>query len=91
MPVVGCVDRYSYDQLNINVDEVERVFTVPIDQLCLGKRHTQFRDGYSIPVFLCGTERIWGITAIITNLFLHSILSSKLYKSQTQFVPKYRL
>lgn len=90
MPVIGCIDNYDPSQLKINEDEVERVFTVSVNELCLNKKHTQFRTGYSLPVFTSGSERIWGITAIITNLFLHSLLPRGLYKSHTLFVPHYK-
>lgn len=92
MPVIGFIENYQSNQLHLNIDEVERVFTVTIEQLCRNKKHTQFRtgNGLSIPVFTCNEERIWGITAIITNLFLHSLLPAELYKSQIKFIPKYK-
>lgn len=94
MPVIGFIDNYRPDKLKINPDEVEKVFTVPIKHLCSSqcKHHTQFRTdpGYSLPVFTCGEERIWGITAIITHLFLHALLSREIYKNHIKFITNYK-
>lgn len=94
MPVIGFVDNFKPDNLKLNPDEVEKVFTVPIKHLCSPqcKRHTQFRTnkGYSVPVFTCGEERIWGITAVITNLFLKSLVPPEIYKSDVKFLSRYK-
>lgn len=93
MPVIGFIDNYQPDKLKLNPDEVEKVFVVPIKHLCSSRcrQHTQFRSnqGYSLPVFTCGEERIWGITAIITNLFLQSLLPREIYRSHIKFIPNY--
>lgn len=94
MPVIGFIDNYRSDKLKLNPDEVEKVFTVPVKHLCSSRcrHHTQFRTnkGYSLPVFTCGEERIWGITAIITNLFLHSFLPREFYRNHIKFIPSYK-
>lgn len=43
MPVVGMIHDYRSDLLKINDQEVERVFTVPISEMCRKRGHTQFR------------------------------------------------
>lgn len=94
MPVVGFVNDFDQNDLKINPDEVEKVFTVPLWDLCSSdcRRHTQFRTekGYSLPVFTSGEERIWGITALITNLFLQSLLPKTVYRNRIRFVSKYK-
>lgn len=108
MPVIGSISNYHHDQLNLNFDEVERVFTVPISGLCKQRHHTQFRSNhqssdsgsgganesaptaYSIPVFTTSEERVWGITAVITHLFLQSLLPTNIYQKRIPFISKYR-
>lgn len=103
MPVIGSISNYQSTELNLNFDEVERVFTVPISELCATRRHTQFRpisqtDGssmkstaaYSVPAFVTNEERIWGITAFITHLFLYSLLPTNVYQSQIPFISRYK-
>lgn len=43
MPVVGQIRGYNSDLLKLNSQEVERVFTVPLSELCRQRGHTQFR------------------------------------------------
>lgn len=106
MPVIGMLHGYNTDLLKINSHEVERVFTVPISELIAQKRHTQFRmiprnlshttdittfsAAYSLPTFTVGERRIWGITAIITHLFLQSLLPAQLYDKRIPFMKKYK-
>lgn len=94
MPVVGFIPNFKRADLNLNEDEVEKVFTIPIKHLCSVKckKHTQFRTdkGYSIPVFTCGEERVWGITAVITNVFLYCLMPKDVYKNKIQFINKFR-
>ncbi|KAK7482532.1 hypothetical protein BaRGS_00026243 [Batillaria attramentaria] len=78
--------RYTKDldirSLTLSADEVEEVFTCRIRDLCdktkLGS--TQFRtaSGYTLPVFLAGPYRIWGLTAVILHQIL-MILAPGLY------------
>lgn len=93
MPVVGYIHNFKRSNLRLNSNEVEKVFTVPLKQLCSVKckKHTQFRTGYSIPVYTCGEERVWGITAVITNLFLYSLMPKNVYTSKVGFVNSYRI
>ncbi|XP_031628215.1 nucleoside diphosphate-linked moiety X motif 8 [Contarinia nasturtii] len=114
MPVIGMVNNYNSDQLKLNEQEVDKVFTVPISVLMAQKRHTQFRlvprnvrnisdittisAAYSIPVFTISEKssseeslpRIWGITAILTHLFLQSLLPAQIYDRQIPFIKKYK-
>lgn len=106
MPVIGIIHEYSSDLLKINSQEVERVFTVPVSELCRRRQHTQFRmiprnvshtsstsnriAAYSIPTFTVDDARIWGITAIISHLFLQSLLPAHLYDKRIPFISKYK-
>jgi nudix motif 8 len=92
-PVIGHInERFESVPLRINPDEVEKVFSVPIACLASpsGRGHTQFRAGYSIPVFTGGEERIWGMTAIITHLFLLSLLPKTDYDPKIKYLKGYR-
>lgn len=106
MPVIGMIRDYNHDLLKLNDHEVERVFTVPLSELAAQKHHTQFRmiprnishisdhttfsAAYSLPVFTVNEARVWGITAIITHLFLQSLLPTHLYDQQIPFIKKYK-
>lgn len=94
MPVVGFINDFDPAQLRINPDEVDEVFTVPLEVLSYpsNMRHTQFKsgkkNGYSVPAFLGGRYRIWGITGVVTHMFLMSLLPDELYgKRPVPFVP----
>lgn len=106
MPVIGVIRDYNKNLLKLNDHEVERVFTVPLSELAAQKRHTQFRmiprnlshssdhtittAAYSLPVYTVNEARIWGITAMITHLFLQSLLSAQLYDKRIPFIKRYK-
>lgn len=107
MPVVGLIHDYSNDLLQLNSHEVERVFTVPISELCRQRRHTQFRmiprntshssstsstltAAYSLPVFTTNEGRIWGISAIISHIFLQALLPAQVYDNKIPYISKYK-
>lgn len=93
MPVIGFIRNYDQAKLLINPDEVAEVFTVPLEVLAYpsNMRHTQFQsgeNGYSVPAYLGGRYRIWGITGIVTHMLLMSLLPDDLYcKRRIPFVP----
>ncbi|XP_058063598.1 mitochondrial coenzyme A diphosphatase NUDT8 [Anopheles bellator] len=89
-PVVGNIVDYSFDQLKPSAGEVAKVFTVPIETYSQtqNRQHTQFRSGYSSPVFLNGPETVWGITAIVTHLFLTALLPDD-YDNRLPFLRQY--
>merc|ERR1712062_194931 len=83
--VVGYLGDLEKIDLEPNPDEVEHIFTVPIETLLSDKvfKQTHFRFGkshrpteydYAMPVFLTEPNRVWGFTALYTNLVL-SILT----------------
>ncbi|KAH8274835.1 hypothetical protein KR026_008702 [Drosophila bipectinata] len=96
VPVVGVIADFDVAELRLNHDEVEEVFTVPLNSMIQPQatRHTQFRSGYSIPAFQVEPRRVWGITAYLTNLFLHSLLPASLrpdcLKNNVQFVRPFK-
>lgn len=90
MPVIGFLKtELIIDNLAMNQDEVEEVFTIPIQTLCDSNyhAHTQFRNTYSTPVYFGGTHRVWGLTAIITHLFLKALLPREVYKHSVTYIP----
>nr|XP_023021705.1 nucleoside diphosphate-linked moiety X motif 8 [Leptinotarsa decemlineata] len=89
MPVIGRIrGNLDIKELKINPMEVEEVFTVPLEDLCnpafLG--YTQFRNSASLPVFLGGKRRIWGLTALMTNMCLCSLLPPKAYSQRIKYI-----
>nr|CAH7717984.1 unnamed protein product [Callosobruchus chinensis] len=90
LPVIGRIEgELILDKLQVNRDEVEEVFAVPLDRLChpdlLG--YTQFRGSFSMPVFRGGQQRIWGLTALITYMLLSSLLPQQAYSHRIKYVP----
>lgn len=82
-PVVGSINCSNIlKDLHVNPAEVREVFSVPIQTLCNLEliRHTQFKGGYTIPVFTGGKRRIWGLTAILTHLFLKAFVPKEAYQ-----------
>ncbi|NWI63178.1 NUDT8 protein, partial [Todus mexicanus] len=75
-PVMANLGPLEDLTLNPNPDEVEEVFTVPLAHLLREENqgYTHFRTagryGYTLPVFLNGPHKVWGLTAIITELTL---------------------
>lgn len=97
VPVVAQLHDYHPDKLLLNAAEVAEAFTVPIQSLCDPRHfgHTQFRlgdgSGYSVPVFnVGGAHRIWGLTAVITHMFLMSLVTPQSYgRRKIPMVSKY--
>ncbi|XP_040172859.1 nucleoside diphosphate-linked moiety X motif 8 [Anopheles arabiensis] len=89
-PIVGHVADFAPGQLRLSTDEVAKVFTVPVELFAsaANRRHTQYRANYTMPVFVNGDETVWGITAIITHLFLTALLPGA-YSTSLPFVRKY--
>lgn len=93
MPVVGIIHNFDRNMLHINADEVEKVFIVSIEKLCSNdcRRHTQFRKTYSLPVFVNIEERVWGITSVITHLFLSAFLPKECYQRKLKYISNYKV
>lgn len=93
MPVIGEIKNYDNLKLKLNPDEVESVFTLSLEELCSSQmhRHTQFKSGFMAPCFVGGPERVWGITAAITHLFLLSLFSRQLYNRKLQYLSRYKV
>ncbi|XP_052552358.1 mitochondrial coenzyme A diphosphatase NUDT8 isoform X1 [Tympanuchus pallidicinctus] len=88
VPVVANLGPLEDLTLSPNPDEVAEVFTLPLEHLLQEENqgYTHFRTagryGYTLPVFLNGPHRIWGLTAIITELTLE-LLAPNLYCRKT--------
>ena len=73
-PVVGFVGELDIKTLDPNADEVDEVFTVPLEKI-LEKKNWEISEEDGGPVFTGGQHRIWGLTAYILNKFLSDVLS----------------
>ena len=66
--------------------QVDTVFVQSIRSLCTAKNghYTRFRGTlmpiYTLPVFIGGHSRIWGLSGVITDLVL-KLLVPEIYKS----------
>ncbi|XP_052755114.1 mitochondrial coenzyme A diphosphatase NUDT8-like [Galleria mellonella] len=79
-PVVGLIKNFEYNNLRPNIDEVDEVFTVPISALCNRNSHGRLEfENMFLPVYLYEKYKIWGITGLITHLFLQSLLPETVY------------
>ncbi|XP_026705947.1 nucleoside diphosphate-linked moiety X motif 8, partial [Athene cunicularia] len=92
-PVVANLGPLEDLMLNPNPDEVQEVFTLPLAHLLREENqgYTHFRTAgrysYTLPVFLNGPHKVWGLTAIITELTLE-LLAPDRYRPKTH-VPRY--
>ncbi|XP_043223531.1 nucleoside diphosphate-linked moiety X motif 8-like [Amphibalanus amphitrite] len=76
---VADVGEVRMEDLRPQPDEVEDVFFLSLEHLCKPQNagHTQWRRrdaGYSLPVFLNGPHRVWGLTGIFTHILLGTLL-----------------
>ncbi|NXG41590.1 NUDT8 protein, partial [Psilopogon haemacephalus] len=83
-PVVANLGPLEDLRLTPNPAEVEEVFTLPLSHLLREENqgYTHFRGsggryGYTLPVFLNGPHRVWGLTAIITELTLELLAPNR--------------
>ena len=76
LPVLGYIGEIDPAKLNINTHEVEEAFILTLKNLCDPSlcRYTQFRNNFTLPTYLGGKHRIWGLTAAITHLIMNSLV-----------------
>lgn len=95
VPIIAEIRDFSPSMLTKNPDEVEKIFTISLERLVDPQlvRHTQFRvkgtSGYSMPVFLGGDMKFWGMTATVTHFLLCSMLPKVFYNRRLPFVNKF--
>uniref|UniRef100_A0A8B9VPD3 Nudix hydrolase 8 n=1 Tax=Anas zonorhyncha TaxID=75864 RepID=A0A8B9VPD3_9AVES len=88
VPVVANLGPLENLKLSPNPEEVAETFTLPLAHLLQEENqgYTHFRTrgryGYTLPVFLHGPHRVWGLTAIITELTLE-LLAPERYHRKT--------
>ncbi|XP_017879933.1 nucleoside diphosphate-linked moiety X motif 8 [Ceratina calcarata] len=87
LPVFGYIGEINPEKLNVNKEEVGEAFFVSLRKLCDPSlcRYTQFRDGYSLPVYLGGKYRVWGFTGAITHIVLN-VLVPDVYNQQLVYL-----
>ncbi|XP_030339567.1 nucleoside diphosphate-linked moiety X motif 8 [Strigops habroptila] len=87
-PIVANLGPLENLTLTPNPDEVAEIFTLPLAHLLREENqgYTHFRTagryGYTLPVFLNGPHKVWGLTAIITELTLE-LLAPERYRRKT--------
>lgn len=76
VPVLGYIGDIEPKELRLNVDEVEEAFVLTLKHLCdpTKCRFTQFRDSFTLPTYLAGKHRVWGLTAAITHVIMKALL-----------------
>ncbi|XP_062051707.1 mitochondrial coenzyme A diphosphatase NUDT8 [Lepus europaeus] len=76
VPVLAGLGPLDLHSLRPNPEEVDEVFALPLAHLLetQNQGYTHFCKGghfrYTLPVFLNGPHRVWGLTAIITEFTL---------------------
>ncbi|XP_071945146.1 mitochondrial coenzyme A diphosphatase NUDT8-like [Antedon mediterranea] len=84
-PVLCNIGKIELDQVKFNQSEVTSIFSIPIAVLSdpLFTRYTRFREPatptqssftYTMPVFLGGAHKVWGLSAIATDECLKVVL-----------------
>lgn len=75
LPVLGFIGEVNPSSLQVNTHEVEEAFVQPLEKLCDPGlcRYTQFRNNYTLPTYLGGNHKIWGLTAVITHLVMGAL------------------
>lgn len=87
MPFLGNIGVIEPDKLNINHEEVQYAFAVPLRHFCEPSncKYTYFKQQSNnlvvLPVYINDYKRIWGMTAYITWLALRSIIPEKFNKN----------
>ncbi|XP_075282532.1 mitochondrial coenzyme A diphosphatase NUDT8 isoform X2 [Opisthocomus hoazin] len=93
-PIVANLGPLEALTLRPNPDEVEEVFTLPLDHLLREENqgYTHFRAAgryaYTLPVFLNGPHRVWGLTAIITELTLELLAPGRYRRKTTRVLAR---
>lgn len=87
LPVLGYIGEVDPKKLNVNKSEVEEAFVQPLEKLCdpALSRYTHFRNQYTLPTYLGGSHKIWGLTAIITHVIMSALLPD-VYKNKLVFM-----
>ncbi|XP_020028454.2 mitochondrial coenzyme A diphosphatase NUDT8 [Castor canadensis] len=86
VPVLANVGPLDLQSLRPSPEEVDEVFVLSLDHLLQTQNqgYTHFcQDGhfrYTLPVFLHGPHRVWGLTAVITQFTLQ-LLAPGTYQS----------
>ncbi|XP_003798359.1 nucleoside diphosphate-linked moiety X motif 8 [Otolemur garnettii] len=86
VPVLAGVGSLDLQSLRPNPKEVDEVFVLPLAHLLQTQNqgYTHFCRGghfsYTLPVFLHGPHRVWGLTAVITEFTLQ-LLAPSTYQS----------
>lgn len=92
--VLAYIGEINPEELQLNSQEVSEAFVISLKHLCDPEyfRQTQFRSvhmlggGYTIPVFLGGPYKVWGVTAIFTHMAMRALLPG-LYKHNLKHIP----
>ncbi|XP_028168234.1 nucleoside diphosphate-linked moiety X motif 8-like [Ostrinia furnacalis] len=80
-PVVGLVKNFDVNKLKPNLDEVEEIFTIPMEVFCDPTNHAHnLYEKNILPIFFNEKHTIWGITGLITHFFLQCFLPENEYK-----------
>lgn len=94
MPFLGNIGVIEPDKLNINHDEVQYAFAVPLRHFCepTNCKYTYFKQQSDrlmvLPVYTNNYKRIWGMTAYMTWLALRSIIPEKFTQNITILLHK---
>lgn len=93
-PIVGHIDDLdSLLPLQLSEDEVEDYFLVPLRHLCdpANQSYTQTSAGYTIISYENAQAKVWGITGLITHMFLEALLPKDLYDFDVPVTRKLKL
>ncbi|OBS72887.1 hypothetical protein A6R68_12555 [Neotoma lepida] len=95
VPVLANVGPLDLQSLRPNSEEVDEVFELSLAHLLQTQNqgYTHFCQGghfrYTMPVFLHGPHRVWGLTAVITEFTL-KLLAPGIYQPCLAFPKEFR-
>ncbi|XP_046630420.1 mitochondrial coenzyme A diphosphatase NUDT8 [Neodiprion virginianus] len=86
LPVLAYIGDIEPNELQLNTDEVEEAFVLSLNNLCdpTKSRFTQFRDSFTLPTYLAGKHRVWGLTAAITHVIMKALVPN-VYKHKLAY------
>ncbi|KAK3730315.1 hypothetical protein QZH41_015360, partial [Actinostola sp. cb2023] len=67
-PVLSFLGEIDIESIPFNHDEVSEVFYLTLEHALAHRKYTVFTNGYTMPVFINGPHKVWGLSSSIMDL-----------------------